>query len=74
MADFAIVTVRTDGKTEQAYQGLSTFLVDLASPGITRNDIHGKLGVRAGSTGWINFQDVRVPAENLLGEEGEGLK
>jgi len=74
VADFAVVTVRTNQKSDQAYQGLSTFLVDLKSPGITRGDIHGKLGVRAGSTGWINFQDVRVPAENLLGEEGEGFK
>jgi len=74
VADFAVVTVRTDQKTNPAYQGLSTFLVDLDSPGVTRGDIHGKLGVRAGSTGWINFQDVRVPAENLLGEEGEGFK
>ncbi|MCJ7733409.1 MAG: acyl-CoA dehydrogenase family protein [Anaerolineales bacterium] len=74
VADFAIVTVRTDPKGEKTYQGLSTFLVDLDSPGITRGDIHGKLGVRAGSTGWINFQDVKVPAENLLGEEGEGFK
>jgi len=74
VADFAVVTVRTDKKIDQAYQGLSTFLVDLESPGITRGDIHGKLGVRAGSTGWINFQDVRVPTENLLGEEGEGFK
>jgi glutaryl-CoA dehydrogenase (non-decarboxylating) len=74
VVDFAIVTVRTDPKGEKTYQGLSTFLVDLDSPGITRGDIHGKLGVRAGSTGWINFQDVKVPAENLLGEEGEGFK
>ncbi len=74
VADFAIVTVRTDKKIDQAYRGLSTFLVDLESPGITRGDIHGKLGVRAGSTGWINFQDVRVPAKNLVGEEGEGFK
>jgi glutaryl-CoA dehydrogenase (non-decarboxylating) len=74
VADFAVVTVRTDQETDQAYQGLSTFLVDLRSPGVTRGDIHGKLGVRAGSTGWINFQDVRVPVENLLGEEGEGFK
>lgn len=74
VANFAVVTVRTDQKTDQAYRGLSTFLVDLESPGITRGDIHGKLGVRAGSTGWINFQDVRVPAENLMGEEGEGFK
>ncbi|RLD01148.1 MAG: butyryl-CoA dehydrogenase, partial [Chloroflexota bacterium] len=74
VADFAIVTVRTDKKIDQAYRGLSTFLVDLESPGIMRGDIHGKLGVRAGSTGWINFQDVRVPAKNLVGEEGEGFK
>ena len=41
---------------------------------MTRGDIHGKLGVRAGSTGWINFQDVKVPVENRIGEEGEGFK
>ncbi len=74
VADYAIVTVRTGKNTKRAYQGLSTFLVDLDSPGITRGDIHGKLGVRAGSTGWINFQDVRVSADNLIGEEGEGFK
>ncbi len=74
VADFAVVTVRTDQKTDHAYQGLSTFLVDLDSPGVTRGDIHGKLGVRAGSTGWISFQDVRVPAENRIGEPGEGFK
>jgi glutaryl-CoA dehydrogenase (non-decarboxylating) len=43
-------------------------------PGVTRGDIHGKLGVRAGSTGWTAFQDVRVPAESRIGEEGEGFK
>lgn len=74
VADYAVVTVRTLPDTEHAYQGLTTFLVDLASPGVTRDDIHGKLGVRAGSTGWISFQDVRVPAENMIGEEGEGFK
>lgn len=73
-ADYAVVTFRTDTQAEPAYRGLSTFIVDLDIPGITRGDIHGKLGVRAGSTGWINFQDVRIPAENLLGEEGEGFK
>jgi len=36
--------------------------------------IHGKLGVRAGSTGWISLADVEVPAANRLGEEGEGFK
>jgi len=74
MADYAVVTVRTDKDTDHSYQGLSTFLIDLDSPGVTRDDIHGKLGVRAGSTGWIAFQDVRVPAENMIGKEGEGFK
>ncbi len=74
VADFAVVTVRTTPDTNQAYQGLSTFLVDLDTPGVTRDDLHGKLGVRAGSTGWISFQDVQVPAENMIGQEGEGFK
>jgi len=73
-ADYAVATFRTDPQAEPPYRGLSTFIVDLDSPGITRGDIHGKLGVRAGSTGWINFQDVRIPVGNLLGEEGEGFK
>jgi glutaryl-CoA dehydrogenase (non-decarboxylating) len=73
-ADYAVVAVRTNPKASKAYQGLSTFLVDLNSPGISRGDLHGKLGVRAGSTGWIAFQDVRVPAENMIGKEGEGFK
>ena len=73
-ADFAVVTVRTTPDTKQAYQGLSTFLVDLDTPGVTRDDLHGKLGIRAGSTGWISFQDVQVPAENMIGQEGEGFK
>jgi alkylation response protein AidB-like acyl-CoA dehydrogenase len=74
VADYGVVTVRTLPDTEQAYQGLTTFLVDLDTPGVSRDDIHGKLGVRAGSTGWISFQDVRVPAENMIGQEGEGFK
>jgi alkylation response protein AidB-like acyl-CoA dehydrogenase len=73
-ADYAMVTVRTLPEAQEPYQGLTAFLVDLSSPGVTVGDIHGKLGVRAGSTGWINFQDVRVPAGNMVGEEGEGFK
>ncbi|MEN8172058.1 MAG: acyl-CoA dehydrogenase family protein [Chloroflexota bacterium] len=73
-ADYALVTVRTDPEAAKPYQGLTSFIVDLHSPGVTSGDIHGKLGVRAGSTGWINFQDVRVPAANMIGEQGEGFK
>ena len=73
-ADYVLLTVKTDTKAAKPSDGLTTFLVDLTSPGVTRGDIHGKLGVRAGSTGWINLQDVRIPAENRIGEEGEGFK
>jgi alkylation response protein AidB-like acyl-CoA dehydrogenase len=73
-ADYAMVTMRSDPQAEKPSAGLTSFLVDLHTFGITRGDIKGKLGVRAGSTGWINFQDVRVPVENRIGEEGEGFK
>ena len=73
-ADLALITVKTGASTRKASDGLTTFIVDLSSQGITRGDLHGKLGVRAGSTGWLNFQDVLVPVENRIGEEGEGFK
>ncbi|MEJ2709077.1 MAG: acyl-CoA dehydrogenase family protein [Anaerolineales bacterium] len=61
-------------QTEDPHDGLSAFLVELDRTGVSRGDIHGKLGVRAGSTGWIAFQDVRVPIQNRIGLEGEGFK
>ena len=73
-ADYAMVTMRTDPETPKPSGGLTSFIVDLTSLGVTRGDIHGKLGVRAGSTGWIAFQDVRVPVDSRVGEEGEGFK
>jgi glutaryl-CoA dehydrogenase (non-decarboxylating) len=73
-ADYVLVTAVTNPDAEKPSRRLSCFLVDLNSKGITRGDLHGKLGVRAGSTGWINFQDVEVPIENRIGKEGEGFK
>lgn len=65
---------RTNSEAADPHEGLSAFLLELDRPGVTRGDIHGKLGVRAGSTGWIACQDVKLPAENRIGEEGEGFK
>jgi alkylation response protein AidB-like acyl-CoA dehydrogenase len=73
-AHHALVVARTNPEAPDPHDGLSAFLVDLESPGVTRGDIHGKLGVRAGSTGWLAFQDVLVPGANRIGEEGEGFK
>jgi alkylation response protein AidB-like acyl-CoA dehydrogenase len=56
------------------HEGLTAFMVEADMPGVTSGDIHGKLGVRAGSTGWVNCADVRVPAANRIGEEGEGFR
>lgn len=65
---------RTNPDAPDPHDGLSAFLVELDLPGVKRGDIHGKLGVRAGSTGWISLQDFFVPLENRIGEEGEGFK
>lgn len=73
-ADYALVTAVTNPDAEKPTRRLSCFVVNLHSKGVSRDDLHGKLGIRAGSTGWINFQDVKVPAENRIGEEGEGFK
>jgi glutaryl-CoA dehydrogenase (non-decarboxylating) len=65
---------KTDPEATPAYKGISAFMVEGDLPGVTSGDIHGKLGVRAGSTGWVNCDDVRVPAANRIGQEGEGFK
>jgi glutaryl-CoA dehydrogenase (non-decarboxylating) len=65
---------RTNLQTPDPHDGLSAFIVELNRSGVTTGDIHHKLGVRAGSTGWIALQDVRIPASNRIGEEGEGFK
>jgi glutaryl-CoA dehydrogenase (non-decarboxylating) len=56
------------------HSGMSCFIVERAMKGFTSGTIHGKLGIRAGNTGYFSLQDVRVPKENLVGEEGEGFK
>jgi alkylation response protein AidB-like acyl-CoA dehydrogenase len=69
-----LVVARSNPKADKPSHGLTAFLVEADTPGLTSGDIHGKLGVRAGSTGWFAMQDVRVPDANRLGEEGEGFK
>lgn len=59
-----------------AYTGekISAFIIERTFKGFSSATLHGKLGVRAGNTGSISFQDLKVPKENLLGKEGDGFK
>ncbi len=65
---------RTNPERPDPHDQLSAFIIETDRAGVTRGDIHGKLGLRAGSTGWVHCQDVRVPVANRLGEEGEGFR
>jgi acyl-CoA dehydrogenase len=56
------------------HQGISCFVFPANLNGIRRNRMHGKLGQRAADTGEITFDDVRIPADGLVGAEGEGFK
>lgn len=73
-AHHALVVMRTNPEAKDTHDGLSAFILELDRKGVKTGDIHGKLGMRAGSTGWISMQDVHIPAENLLGQEGEGFQ
>jgi alkylation response protein AidB-like acyl-CoA dehydrogenase len=72
VADQFLIIAYTDKAAK--HRGISAFIVERDFPGVSTGTIHGKLGVRAGNTGFISFQDCRVPAANRLGEEGEGFK
>ena len=65
---------KTDPNAKDPHESITAFMIETDRPGVTRGDLHGKLGVRAGSTGWVNCSDVRVPKENRIGEEGEGFR
>ena len=55
-------------------KGISAFIVEKGTPGFTIGKKEEKMGIRASSTTELNFQDCRIPRENLLGKEGEGFK
>ena len=75
LADYAhrfLVIAKLQGAGEnERYVAL---IVDRTLPGFSSSTIHGKLGVRAGNTGSIAFENVRVGAENRLGDDGDGFK
>ena len=70
--DVAIVMAVTDKAAGK--KGISAFVVPTATPGYTVARLEDKLGQHASDTAQIVFENCRVPAANLLGEEGQGLK
>jgi len=70
--DLAIVMAVTDKAAGK--KGISAFLVPTTMPGYLVARIEDKLGQHASDTAQINFENCRVPAANLIGSEGQGLK
>ncbi|WP_249872787.1 acyl-CoA dehydrogenase family protein [Oceanobacillus saliphilus] len=73
LADNFIVFAYT-GDRSKKHKGISAFIVERSWDGFSSKAIKGKHGIRSGNTGEIFFEKIKVPQENLLGEEGEGFK
>src|ERR1044071_3637572 len=67
-----LVVAKTD--PEAGHKGMSAFIVEREWPGVTTRETENKLGVWAGSTGELFFENVEIPAENRLGDEGPGFE
>src|SRR5206468_151337 len=70
-ADVIVLVTKTD--PEAGYDGFSLFLVPMDAPGVIREKRLMKLGMHASDTALLAFQDVRVPASAMLGQEGKGF-
>ncbi len=72
IAEISVVMAVTDPENKR--KGISTFIVEKGMKGFKVGKKENKLGIRAADTSEIIFEDLEVPAENLLGEEGEGYR
>jgi len=71
IADHFLVFASVD--RSKRHRGVTAFLLERGMAGLSTGTLHGKLGIRAGNTGLINLDDVVVPEEHRIGEEGEGF-
>jgi alkylation response protein AidB-like acyl-CoA dehydrogenase len=72
IADFYVVFAKTDRKAGRS-RGVSALVVEADRPGFSVGKLEHKLGIKGSPTGQPIFDDVRVPAGNLIGEEGRGM-
>ncbi|XP_060526090.1 short/branched chain specific acyl-CoA dehydrogenase, mitochondrial [Cylas formicarius] len=69
-----VFLVMANADTSKGYKGITCFIVDRNTPGLTVNKPEDKLGIVASGTCMITFEDVRVPESSILGKYGEGYK
>jgi alkylation response protein AidB-like acyl-CoA dehydrogenase len=72
VASLYVVFAKTD--PDAGHAGISAFVVEADAPGFSVGRIEPKMGIKGSTTGEIFFDDCRIPADNLLGEEGEGFR
>ncbi|MGA9111945.1 MAG: acyl-CoA dehydrogenase family protein [Smithella sp.] len=73
VCDFMVTQCITNPE-EKKHNSFSLIIIPADAKGVTRNKIHGKMGIRASDTAEIALEDVRVPQSNLLGKEGHGFR
>jgi len=73
LAGFYSVLCQTDSEAKPSHRGMSLLLVEADRPGVTATTVGNKMGIRSMHTAEVVFKDVRVPAENLIGEENKGF-
>ncbi|KAL3864968.1 hypothetical protein ACJMK2_006609 [Sinanodonta woodiana] len=69
-----VFIVMANAKPTAGYKGITSFLVDRGTPGLTIGKKEDKLGIRASSTCAVHFDNVKVPESSILGEIGKGYK
>ena len=73
VSDYCVVAAVTD--REKGAKGISSFILDVQNtPGFSVGRVEDKLGIKASGTAELVFNEARIPRENLLGQEGAGLK
>ncbi len=72
VCDFMVTQCITNPE-EKKHNSFSLIIIPADAKGVTRNKIHGKMGIRSSDTAEIALEDVRVPQTNLVGKEGRGF-
>jgi alkylation response protein AidB-like acyl-CoA dehydrogenase len=73
IANHFVVLCQTDPNADPPYRGMCTLLVEKGASGFEATELGDKMGIRMTSTAELSFSDVRVPLNNLIGEENRGF-